>query len=93
MNLDDMCYKVCKAAKRTQDEQQLKTLRRWMWDFSMHVTLRIAQASFTAMLCSAASELYALITLGPDQQPPGCGVKHYLDSRNASCIGMQLALV
>ena len=43
MNLDDLCFKVCRAHARCKDSQQLLNMRQWVWDLSMRVVYQLAQ--------------------------------------------------
>ena len=63
MNLDDLCYKVRKAASRMQP-LQLNQLRRWMWSFTMRVVLCIAKVRLITLSNLFVSLLFTSHIMG-----------------------------
>ena len=45
MNIDDLCYKVCRAHARCTDRQQVLDIRHWVFDLSIHVVHHLAKVN------------------------------------------------
>lgn len=46
MNLDDLCYRVCRAHARCKDSRQVQDLRQWVWGLAVQVVYQMAQVCF-----------------------------------------------